>query len=233
MTFGDRVRSNRVKHNMSQKDLAYRLNVTPQTIYKWENDLSEPELSWITEMTKIFHISHDELFVGNVEVLYKGSIYTAVKDNRMKKYYDFFVGFTAFLSLSMLITSIYVWSIRILPWYFLVAFGVFTVLLLMALFMTSTWRNQFMISSDELIDVYVDRIELINENVTLYQDKIQEIRIKGYSFLTGIRIYDDTGYIKVMTKDNQKFIVRDISELNDLKHVILKMKNEESKEEKK
>ncbi len=86
MTFGERIRTNRIKNNMCQKQLAELLNVTPQTISKWENDLSEPGFQMITEMTNIFHISHDELFIGGeTEVLYKGSIYTATKDLRMKK----------------------------------------------------------------------------------------------------------------------------------------------------
>nr|AJG37929.1 DNA-binding helix-turn-helix protein [Firmicutes bacterium enrichment culture clone fosmid MGS-M1] len=83
MTFGERIRTRRIRNNFTQRQLAELLNVTPQTISKWENDLSEPGFQMITKMTTIFHISHDELFVGETEVLYKGSIYTARKDLRM------------------------------------------------------------------------------------------------------------------------------------------------------
>jgi transcriptional regulator with XRE-family HTH domain len=56
MTFGERIRTNRIRHNMSQKQLAELLNVTPQTISKWDNDLSEPGFQMITEITSIFHM---------------------------------------------------------------------------------------------------------------------------------------------------------------------------------
>ena len=75
MTFGERLRSYRIIENMSQKDLAELLNVTPQTISKLENNLSEPEFHLISEMTKIFKITHDELFIGESKINYQGSLY--------------------------------------------------------------------------------------------------------------------------------------------------------------
>lgn len=231
MTFGDRVRSNRIKNNMSQKELAVLLNVTPQTISKWENDLSEPGFQMITDMTNIFKVSHDDLFVGNTDIIYKGSIYTARKDTRMKKGYNFFLGFFAFLSLAMIITTSYVFSLEILTWHFSLGFTAFTLLLLTLLFMTSIWRNIYYETSNDLIDVYRDKVLIKDDNLTIYISNIKVLKIKKYNFITGINIYDDTGYMKILTNDNQKIVIRDISELSDLRIVINKMKADKTKEE--
>lgn len=224
MTFGERIRTNRIKNNMSQKQLAELLNVTPQTISKWENDLSEPGFQMITEMTNIFHISHDELFIGETEVLYKGSIYTATKDLRMKKYYDFFVGLLVFLSVAMIITTTYISTLEILTWHFALGFGLFTMFWLFLLFMTSRWRYIYLDSPNNLLDIYNDKMVIQKGNLTVEKNKIKRIEIKKYQFYTGIRVYENNGYLKILSTDNQMLVVRDIIDVEDLKKVIYKMK---------
>jgi len=231
MTFGERIRTNRIKSNMSQRQLAELLNVTPQTISKWENDLSEPGFQMITEMTNIFHISHDELFIGETDVLYKGPIYTAIKDLRMKKYYDFFVGLLIFLSFSMIITTTYISTIEILTWHFTLGFSMFTVFWLFLLFIISRWRYIYLDSPIDLLDIYQDRIVIHKENLTVEGNKIQKIYIGKYRFYTGIRIYENTGYLRILTIDNQVIFVRDIVDIMDLKKVIYKIKIKNNEEE--
>lgn len=48
----------------SQEELGYKLNVTRQTISKWELGQTTPEMDKLLEMTKIFGISLDELTGG-------------------------------------------------------------------------------------------------------------------------------------------------------------------------
>ncbi|MGS0972492.1 MAG: helix-turn-helix domain-containing protein [Candidatus Izemoplasmataceae bacterium] len=231
MTFGERIRTHRIRNNMSQRQLAELLNVTPQTISKWENDLSEPGFQMITKMTTIFHISHDELFVGETEVLYKGSIYTARKDLRMKKYYDFFVGFLVFLSVALMITTVYISTVEILTWHFTFGFSIFTVVWLFLLFIISRWRNIYLDSPIDLLDVYQDKISIQKGNLTIEGNRIQKIHIKKYQFYTGLRIYENNGYLKILTTDNQLIVVRDIIDIMDLKKVIYKMKINNIEEE--
>lgn len=231
MSFGESLRTLRIKHNMNQKQLAEQLNVTPQTISKWENDLSEPGFQMITEMTKIFHISHDELFIGETEVLNKGSIYTASKDLRMKKYYDFFVGFLIFLSIAMLIATAYIATVEILTWHFSFGFGIFTIFWLCLLFMISRWRYIYLDSPNDLLDIYHDKVVIRNGDVTVEGNIITRIDIKKHQFYTGIRIYENNGYLKILTTDNQKLVVRDIVDIEDLKKVIYKMKINNNEEE--
>lgn len=231
MTFGERIRTNRIKNNMSQKQLAELLNVTPQTISKWENDLSEPGFQMITEMTNIFHISHDELFIGETEILYKGFIYSATKDLRMKIFYNFFLGLLIFLSIAMIITTAYISTLEILTWHFTFGFGIFTIFWLLLLFVISRWRYIYMDSPIDLLNIYRDKVVIQKGDVTVEGNKIKRIDIKKYQFYTGIRIYENNGYLKILTTDNQKLVVRDIVDIDDLKKVIYKVRIKNNEEE--
>jgi transcriptional regulator with XRE-family HTH domain len=216
---------------MSQQELASQLNVTSQAISKWENNISEPEFQIIQKITEIFKISHDDLFVGDTDVLYKGSIYTASKDTRMKKYYDFFLGLTAILSLALMITTVYISTLEILTWHFTFGLGLLTLYMLFLLFIVSSWRYKYKKSPSELLDVYQDKIVVNESNLTIYDYKIKKFEIRKYNFYTGIRVYEDTGYLKIWTNDNQIIMVRDIKEVHDLKNVFFKMKSKNIKEE--
>jgi len=65
-TFGKRFSELRKKHHYTQEDIANKLNITPQAVSKWENDLSAPDISLLKEIAGIFNISIDEL-LGNEE----------------------------------------------------------------------------------------------------------------------------------------------------------------------
>ena len=65
-TFGKRFSELRKKHHYTQEDIANKLNITPQAVSKWENDLSAPDISLLKEWAGIFNISIDEL-LGNEE----------------------------------------------------------------------------------------------------------------------------------------------------------------------
>ena len=66
MTLGEKIYELRTQHNLSQGDLANELNVSRQSISKWENGNSTPDLDKLTKLAKIFNISLDEL-VNNEE----------------------------------------------------------------------------------------------------------------------------------------------------------------------
>ncbi len=61
MTFGQKLRELRIKKNITQKDLADKLHVSFQTISKWENDTTEPDLATIREISKTLNCSFDYL----------------------------------------------------------------------------------------------------------------------------------------------------------------------------
>lgn len=231
MTFGSRLKYFRNEKKMSQQDLAKQLNVTPQTISKWENNISEPEFQLINKITDIFKISYDQLFIDHSGDDYKGIIYVVEKDMRMKNIYGFFVGFCAFLSLSLLITTIYLSTLEELGWQFIVFFGLFTVMCLFMLFVNTSWRNIFQKSPEVLIEIYKDNIHIVEDNITIDVDSIMKYKLEKYHFYSGIRVYNETGLLKIWCQKNQKIVVRDILNINEVKKAMYQMKSKNHKEE--
>ena len=66
MKFGEKLLSLRKEKGYSQEILADKLNVSRQTISKWESGITTPELEKIILLSEIFNISIDEL-VGKEE----------------------------------------------------------------------------------------------------------------------------------------------------------------------
>lgn len=61
MTFGERLMSLRRARGLSREALGYMLDVTRQTVSKWERGDSTPELEKLVELSRIFGVSLDEL----------------------------------------------------------------------------------------------------------------------------------------------------------------------------
>jgi len=61
MKFNDKLIELRKKKGLSQEELGYELNVTRQTISKWELGQTKPEMEKLIEISKYFNISVDEL----------------------------------------------------------------------------------------------------------------------------------------------------------------------------
>ena len=60
-TFGQRLLKLRKKKNLTQEAIAKKLNMSPQAISKWENDVSLPDISVLIELSEILDVSVDEL----------------------------------------------------------------------------------------------------------------------------------------------------------------------------
>ena len=61
MKFGDNLRKIRKSKKMSQEQLAEKVNVTRQSVSKWENGESYPEMNNILELCKIFNCKLNDL----------------------------------------------------------------------------------------------------------------------------------------------------------------------------
>lgn len=66
-SIGERIYELRKKNNMSQGDLANELDTSRQTISKWENNISAPELDKIVRICEVFSVSSDYILRGVVE----------------------------------------------------------------------------------------------------------------------------------------------------------------------
>lgn len=64
MTFGERLFELRKQKNISQEELAELLNVSRQSISKWENDKAYPEMTRLLFMSDYFEVSLDYLMRG-------------------------------------------------------------------------------------------------------------------------------------------------------------------------
>ena len=81
MTLGEKLKELRIKENLSQEDLAIKLNVSRQAVSKWEQNLSLPDTNNLILIAKIFHVTLDEL------VNYNDNLNTnsEVKENKEKE----------------------------------------------------------------------------------------------------------------------------------------------------
>ncbi len=57
MSMGQRIAKKRKERNLSQEALGEALGVSRQAIYKWENDLSLPEIDKLIAMSRLFEVS--------------------------------------------------------------------------------------------------------------------------------------------------------------------------------
>ena len=65
MKFSEKLLNLRKEKGLSQEKLAKRLNVTRQTISKWELNQTVPDMNKLIELSKLFKVSLDELTRGN------------------------------------------------------------------------------------------------------------------------------------------------------------------------
>lgn len=60
-TIGKKIGAMRKEKGMTQDDLAEQLNVSPQAVSKWENDISCPDIMLLPELAELLGTSVDEL----------------------------------------------------------------------------------------------------------------------------------------------------------------------------
>lgn len=65
MNFGEKLYELRKEKKLSQEEVADKLNVTRQTVSKWETNQSTPDFDKVLPLCELFGISADELLSGN------------------------------------------------------------------------------------------------------------------------------------------------------------------------
>ena len=74
-TLGQNIAELRKAKNMTQLELANKLNITDKAVSKWERDISCPDINTFPKLAEIFGVSVDELLQAN----------NAVSDNKENK----------------------------------------------------------------------------------------------------------------------------------------------------
>ncbi len=67
---GDKIKTLRNSKQITQTELANALSVSPQTVSKWENHITAPDISVLPVIARYFGITMDELFDYRIEPLY-------------------------------------------------------------------------------------------------------------------------------------------------------------------
>ena len=57
----DRIKQLRISNNMTQSDLARKLNITRSSVNAWEMGISTPSTPYIVELSQLFKVSTDYL----------------------------------------------------------------------------------------------------------------------------------------------------------------------------
>ena len=88
MKFGDNLKQIRKSKKMSQEQLAIKVNVTRQSVSKWENGESYPEMNNILELCKIFNCKLNDLVhadMSDISSLDNEIVMEVVKFNNKKQ----------------------------------------------------------------------------------------------------------------------------------------------------
>ena len=67
MELGEKIKELRLKRNWTQEDLAESLSVTCQTVSKWENMITMPDISLLPKLSFLFGVTIDDLFSLSIE----------------------------------------------------------------------------------------------------------------------------------------------------------------------
>ena len=65
MEFNEQIKRLRKENNLTQKEMAKKLNVTRQAISNWENNRNLPDFEIIILIAETFGVSLDELILGD------------------------------------------------------------------------------------------------------------------------------------------------------------------------
>ena len=79
MSFGTKLQELRKEKGMTQEELANDLAITPQSVSKWENEQSTPDLDTLVKIAKILGVSCDYLLGNEVEAKVTVVFYPIIK----------------------------------------------------------------------------------------------------------------------------------------------------------
>lgn len=87
MNIGKKLKDSRIKLQLSQEDVAEKLNLTRQTISNWENNKSYPDILNVIELSNLYSISIDELIKEDKQMLQylENSLNTVKSKNKILK----------------------------------------------------------------------------------------------------------------------------------------------------
>ena len=80
MILADKIINERKKNGWSQEELAEMLEVSRQSVSKWESAQSVPDLQKILKMAEVFGVSTDYLLTGKEMSIERNRILSVIRD---------------------------------------------------------------------------------------------------------------------------------------------------------
>lgn len=93
MSLGENLQYLRKRDNITQEQLAEKLDVSRQSVSKWESDTTYPEMDKLLQLCQMFHCSMDDLVQGSIRDIHvEGKAEYDDHMNRFSKYVSAAVG---------------------------------------------------------------------------------------------------------------------------------------------
>lgn len=114
MSLGENLKILRKNSNLTQEELANKLSVTKQAVYKWETNKCYPDLENLISISKLYNVTIDEMLnntvdlklkVNNMEIKEAVSTVNSINSakNNMKKYLNYFPSIGLVVTISLFI----------------------------------------------------------------------------------------------------------------------------------
>ncbi|EOP09096.1 MULTISPECIES: helix-turn-helix domain-containing protein [Bacillus] len=92
MSIGEQLKKLRELKGFSQEDVAKKIGVTRQAVYKWENDKSFPDIENLILLSEMYNVTLDELIKGNQDLKEKIHIDEEDEDFEKENEFGFYIG---------------------------------------------------------------------------------------------------------------------------------------------
>ena len=117
MSLGQRLMELRKEKHLSQEEVADQLNVTRQSVSKWETDQSTPDFDKILPICELFGITTEELITGEKKVINnngdKSEIIYDTEENKQKRIGGLAIGILLyFVAVAWIVSSIAVFKVN-------------------------------------------------------------------------------------------------------------------------
>jgi transcriptional regulator with XRE-family HTH domain len=111
MSLGQKLMELRKEKHLSQEEVADKLNVTRQSVSKWETDQSTPDFDKILPICELFGITTEELITGKKEIINNvegvNNIIYDTDDNKQKRTGGLAIGILLyFVAVAWIVSSI-------------------------------------------------------------------------------------------------------------------------------
>ncbi|EJQ10088.1 XRE family transcriptional regulator [Bacillus cereus] len=93
MSLGKQLKKLRESKGFSQEDVAKKIGITRQAVYKWENDKSCPDIENLILLSEMYNVTLDELIKGNQNFKEKIHIDEENEDFEKENEFGFYIGF--------------------------------------------------------------------------------------------------------------------------------------------